>query len=123
MQVCNNIPTIVYQNSWLSQTSAIGSSGSPQSLYTFSSTGQYRVSITLEVVSSSGSPTVTLHFWPEYAQVAGVQANPSSPMNDVSSGSSFSLVASSGQIADFYTVISGSGLSYYNLYITIEQLQ
>jgi hypothetical protein len=122
MQLCVDVPSpeIVFTGSWLSQTTAQGSSSSPVPIYTFASTGQFRISVSLETVVSSGTPAVFLSFWSSYTGGADqVEVLPNS-----SSGMAFVLTVSSGQECNFYTRISGSGsLDHYDLYVAIEQLQ
>ena len=132
MEVCLNVPSVVYGNSWLSQISDLGSEGSPVSTFEFTEAGQYRVSISLEVICNEGTPggsgaSVSINAWDSYLEggISDLTVSASGSNLDRSSGVTIPFSASSGQTLTFYTSVTNGGgyLSGYNLYITIEQLQ
>jgi hypothetical protein len=129
MQVCFNVSSIVYQNSWLEQTTGFSDSA----IFTPSSDGLYRVSIGLYVVGSSGNPNVDAKLsFPANSTASAswntVSANvmTSSPVIPESSGGNVNVgvfVGKSGLDIPLSVVISGGTINHYDLYITIEQLQ
>lgn len=122
MNVCINVPSIVYQNSWLSQTSSIGSTN----VYTPATDGLFRVSYGGKATISSGSSLDVEIGW-----VGGGQFYQTDPISlnfgfageagdAIFGGVSVSFVSSGVPI----TFSAGHGGSNaYSVYVTIEQLQ
>lgn len=126
MNICINVPSVVYSNSWLAQTTGFSSS-----IFTIPSDGQYRVSIGLLAEGNSGStnvtavvtypvPTTGSASWTQLLANA-ITGFPSVP--NVSAGAVGSFVGVSGQIVPVSVTISGGSINHYDLYVTIEQLQ
>lgn len=125
MQVCNNIPSIVYQNSWTGQTSSLSAS----TIFTPSSSGVYRISVALDV-SGGGGGDVEVDLWWNASGGVGTDlctftyAHRATPDNNgvTPAGNSYVAVLAASQVVKMQTVVSGS-ISTYDFYVTIEQLQ
>jgi hypothetical protein len=121
-EVTVSIPAaqIVYQNSWLNQTSEIPSW---LDVFTPSSEGIYRVSV---AIFAYGTGTYSAGGDLYYPGPGGASFssyhNPNNPSASINTCASFTFSPLAGVSVQLRTSISGA-LSYYNLYVTIEQLQ
>ena len=108
--------SIVYSNAWLNQTSNVGSSGSPLTLFTAASAGQFRLNVA--GVSRGTTPpdvSVTSNYFSESITSSEVGSSTLARVCELQSGDAVT----------FYTDITtaGSGDSSYDVFVTIEQLQ
>ena len=120
---------IVYQNSWLNQTSDISSTA----IFTPTGEGTFRATIIVYVIGTGGAAGGSVHTtaFLTLSGNGGVQA-------ETTWGGQFSTGTQSGEAADIIfgnfqnapiylstsTGTSGQGaLSYFDVYVTIEQLQ
>lgn len=129
MQVCLNIPSIVYSNSWLGQTSGFSNSA----LFTPSVDGLYRVSIGIYVVGFSGNPNVAAKVsfpanntsstsWNSVSANV-MTSSPGIPESSWGNLNAGLFVGKSSLDVPLSVTISGGTLDHYDLYITIEQLK
>lgn len=122
-------PQIVYSNSWLGQT-AIGTIGTP--LFTFSNPGLYQLTASCYVYPNaspfSGSGVqVTANFSVPLGVIFSVTGEAqNNPSISIQPGTSAFLFAAQGQVLSLFSVGDSDRdgiLDYYDLYLTIEQLQ
>jgi len=118
---------IVYQNSWLAQTTGFSNS----SLYTIPSEGLFRVSAAVFVVGISGNtsvnavvsypvPSTSSISW-GHLTASALSSLPNIP--DATSGACGSFVGISGLDVPLSVTVSGGTIDHYDLFVTIEQLQ
>jgi hypothetical protein len=119
---------IVYQNSWLGQTSNLSLSD----IFTLPADGQYRVTISLLAESSSGNLSVSASVGFPTSGVssaswnsASASVNPSTSSVDTAiDGVCKGFVGQNGGQVSLTTNKTGAGtLDHYDVYVTIEQLQ
>jgi hypothetical protein len=119
------LPQIVYENSWLSQTTAI----SQTTIFTPSAAGLYRITLGLETVAvaTSGSGPLTsayIDLPSGYGPLVSVGASIPT-YTDATDGVVRAFVGtSSGPDVKLRTSIDVSDhLDHYNVYVTIERLK
>lgn len=121
MQVCLNVPNIVYSNSWVGQTSYIGSTD----LFTPSADGLYRLTYAGKLGSSSGflniSPAWAASGQIYYAGEGSGQTSISPGANNYVYGDSEIIFGQAGVPIALSTTVGGT--LTYDLYVTLEQLQ
>lgn len=125
MNICINVPSVVYSNSWTGQTSALSST----TLATPSSEGLYRLSIAGKATfGGSGGGLAVVPTWLGSGQSYGTsQGN----YDFVDGGgaavmlfsSELVILGQSGVPISFSTVYEGPGPTSYDIFVTLEQLQ
>jgi hypothetical protein len=109
-------PNIIYSNSWLNQTSAISSIN----ILSPSTEGLFRVTAGIFAYGSGSCSAAGELYYPTLGGQQCTSNNNSG--NQQNTAISFVVNPASGVPVQLSTSIGGS-LSYYDLYITIEQLQ
>lgn len=115
MNICINVPSIVYQNSWLGQTSGISSTN----IFTPIGEGLFRV--TAGAFANTGRVSGDLFYpGPGTSSFSSVFNSGSSPQQQ-NIPISMVVAGTSGVPLQLDTSVVGS--TTYDLFVTIEQLQ
>lgn len=121
MQVCINVPDIVYQNAFTGETSNISS----MTLYTPSGPGLFRITATIYTV---GNPSSTVSVTGQVSGAAGdspcsFDGNDTSSQFSTAGTSVFSGFSGVPFVLSTTVTVSAGSLNHYDVYVTIEQVQ
>ena len=120
----NCSPNIVASQSWVNQTSNLGDINTPTiiGVFTASSQGLYRVNIGM-LISGPGSPSVEVRPFVNTTNAGNFNTTIGIPPSNQMA--SFCSALNSGDHIGIVTDIGVAGSSgwFYDLYVTIEQLQ
>ena len=111
---------IVYQNAWLNQTSAISNTA----IFTTSGEGLFRLTVAILAVGSGICSAYTSLAVPGTGVSASSAYSPSNSPAQVNYPATAVFAGSTGGGDDIYLQAANYGsITYYDLYVTIEQIQ